>query len=228
MEESSPLAAKQAMRDPVLLVLVTVGAVVLIALLGAKVQQRRTDLLRQAADDLGFTFRPSDPTVAAALKGLVFFGRGQVSHARNVLRGEAHGLETMVFDYHDTLRVGTYTYRLQLSVVHFFKASANWPDFRLRPRHRSEVPGSSDIAFEDDPEFSKRYVLQSENAEATRALFNDDVREFFAGRPGVWVEAAGPRLIYSTGKMLDPAQLQAFLAEGFEVLNVFEAGGPPA
>lgn len=216
------------MRDPVLLVLVTVGFVVLIALLGARVQQRRTDLLRRAADEIGFSFRPSDPAVAAALKGLVLFSRGQVSHARNVMRGEAHGLETLVFDYHDTLRVGTHAYRFQLSVVYFVKANANWPAFWLRLRQRSDTPGPGMVLFEDDPEFSKRYVLQAANADATRVLFNDDVREFFTEHPGLWVEASGQRLIYSTGKMLDPAQLETFLAEGFAVLNVFEAGGQPA
>lgn len=215
------------MRDPVLLVLAVVGVVLLVALLGAKVQERRVALLRQAADELGFTFRESDPSVAAILNGFMLFGHGKASHARNVMRGEAHGLETLILDYHDTLRAGPRMYTFRLSLLSFLKPGEDWPRFSLRPRQRFEGTGDNDIKFEDDPEFSKRYVVRADDAESARRLFGDEVREFFRERPGLWVEAAGPRMVYSTGRMLAPEYFQGFLEEGFKVLNIFETGGQP-
>jgi hypothetical protein len=216
------------MRDPILLVLAVVGVVLLVALLGAKVQERRADMLRQAADELGFTFRDSDQSVAAILNGFMLFGHGKASSARNVLRGEAHGLETLILDYHDTLRAGPRLHAFRLSLLSFLKPGEDWPRFSLRPRQRFEGTGEKDVTFEDDPEFSKRYVLRADDADATRRVFSDEVREFFRERPGLWVEAAGPRMVYSTGRMLAPEHLQGFLEEGFEILNVFESRGRPA
>jgi len=213
------------MKDPIVLVLVTVGVVLLVALLGAKVQDRRTELLRRAADELGFTFRASDPGVAAILNGFMLFGHGKASHAQNVLRGEANGLETLILDYHDTLRAGSRLYSYRLSLLTFLKPGEDWPRFSLRPRRRGDEAG---IPFEEDAEFSKRYVVRVDDPEAARKLFPDEVRAFFVERPGLWVEAAGPRLVYSADKMLAPEHLQGFLEEGFEVLNVFEAGARPA
>lgn len=213
------------MRDPFLLVLAVVGVVLLVALLGAKVQDLRTSKLREAADELGFTFRDTDPSVAAVLNGFMLFGHGKASHARNVLRGEAHGLETLILDYHDTLRAGPRMYTFRLSLLSFLKPGEDWPRFSLRPRQRFEGTGDKDVTFEDDPDFSKRYVVRADDAEAVRRVFSDEVREFFRERPGLWVEAAGPRMVYSTGRMLAPEYLQGFLEEGFEILNVFESGG---
>lgn len=216
------------MKDPVVLVLVTVGAVLLVALLGAKLQDRRAEMLRRAADELGFTFRESDPSVAAILNGFMLFGHGKASHARNVLRGEANDLETLILDYHDTLRAGPRLHSFQLSLLTFLKPGEDWPRFSLRPRRRGDTAGDKNVAFEDDAEFSRRYVVRADDPETARKLFPDEVREFFVEHPGLWVEAAGPRMVYSAGKMLAPEHLQGFLEEGFEVLNVFEAPDRPA
>ena len=76
--------------DPILLVLLTVGAVIVLALLGAQVHQRRTNLLRQAADEMGFSFRESDLELARTFSDLGLFSQAQATHAVNVMRGEAH------------------------------------------------------------------------------------------------------------------------------------------
>jgi hypothetical protein len=211
--------------DPILLVLLTVGAVVVLALLGAQVHQRRTNLLRQAADELGFSFRETDPELAAASGGLALFSQAQATHAVNVMRGEAHGLEVLVFDYQYYVRVGNHTQHRRLSVLAFNDREADWPKFSLHPRRFYHRLAAGEIAFADDPAFAKAYLLHGSDEAAVRELFNDDVRHFFAQHAGAGVEGAGQRLVYCTGRLIDADQLRPFLEEGFRVKNVLQSGG---
>ncbi len=210
--------------DAILLVLLTVGGVVLLALLGAQVGERRTKLLRQAADDMGFAFRPNDPGLAAALSGLTLFGQGQASHARNVVHGAAVNPEVLVCDLHyiHAYSVGTSRQErhLRASVLTFLDREASWPSFCLRPRRFYQLrPGQTEVRFGEEDAFAKTYVLTGDDESAVRELFNDGVRHYFAQNPGLGAEAAGPRLVFSTGRLIAPEELRPFLEQGFRVMN---------
>jgi len=62
------------------------------------------------------------------------------------------------------------------------------------------------------------------DAEATAALFPEEVRRYFAEHPGLWVEGGEKKLILSRGNVLPAAGLRAFLENGFEVMNVLKTG----
>jgi hypothetical protein len=215
------------MRDmnPALLIAITVGAVVVLALLGALVQERRTRLLRQAAEDMGWSFREKDPVFAAALQGTGVLNQGQTQTVRNVLHGSAGGLDTLVCDVHYTVVYARNQQHRATTVLCFIDPSANWPILYLKPRQFFHRFVGREVNFDNDPAFAKSCLLQSDDEEATRALFNEDVRHFFAQNLTAAIEAAGPRLLYCPGRLVPPEELRPLLEEGFRVLNVLQGGG---
>ena len=214
--------------DAATLILLTVGAVVVLALLGAHVHERRAKLLRAAAEDMGFTFTPSDMALAASFNDLMLFRGSQAVHAVNVLRGEANGLEVLIFDFHYLTRIGNHSQQRRTSVLAFQDQQANWPAFCLRPRRFYHRLNTAEVTFEIDEGFNKLFLLQSDEADATRELFSEDVRHFFMQHTGVAVEGGGPRLVYCNGRVVSPEGLRPFMEEGFRVLNVLQTGGQPS
>jgi hypothetical protein len=212
---------------PVELVLLTVGAVVVLALLGAQVHERRAKLLRAAAADMGFTFTPSDTALAAAFNDLALFRSSHAVHAVNVLRGEANGLEVLIFDFHYITQVGNHSQQRRMSILAFQDKQADWPSFSLRPRRFYHRLTTGEVSFEIDEGFRKLYLLQSSETEVVRELFNEDVRHFFMQNPGAAVEGAGQRLVYCNGQLVSPEGLRPFMEEGFRVMNVLQTGGQP-
>src|SRR6476659_7788930 len=101
------------MDEALLLVLGPVAAFVVLALLLAQLQDRRAKQLREAADEMGFTFQPSDPALAVEL-----FGPVPGVNVLNVLRGKAQGLEVALFDMH---RAGgsVHSVHLRFSMIAF-------------------------------------------------------------------------------------------------------------
>jgi len=214
--------------DAVTLVLLTVGSVVVLALLAAQIHERRAKLLRAAAADMGFTFTPSDTALAAAFNDLALFRSSQAVHAVNVLRGEANGLEVLIFDFHYNTQVGNHVQQRRMSILAFQDQQANWPSFSLRPRRFYHRLNTGEITFEIDEGFRKMYLLQSSETDAVREMFNEDVRHFFMQNTGAAVEAAGQRLVYCNGRLVSPEGLRSFMEEGFRVLNVLQSGGQPS
>src|SRR5206468_10767690 len=187
--------------NAVTLVLLTVGSVVVLALLAAQIHERRAKLLRAAADDMGFTFTPSDTGLAASFNDLMLFRGTQAVHAVNVLRGEANGLEVLIFDFHYNTRIGNHVQQNRVSILAFQDRQADWPSFSLRPRRFYHRLNTGEVSFEIDEGFKKLYLLQAPDTEAVRELFNEDVRHFFMQHTGTAVEGGGQRLVYCNGRL---------------------------
>ena len=86
--------------------------------------------------------------------------------------------------------------------------------------------GYQDIDFESHPtaaEFSEKYLLRGKDEQKIRALFTDTALTFFAAHPDeVCVEGSGDELIwYQPEKTIEPADIPAFMKEGFEVFRLF-------
>jgi hypothetical protein len=213
--------------DAVTLLLLTVGSVVVLALLAAQIHERRAKLLRAAADDMGFSFIPSDVTLAATFNDLMLFRGSQAVHAVNVLRGEANGLEVLIFDFHYNTRIGNHVQQRRMSILAFQDRQANWPLFSLRPRRFYHRLNAGEVTFDIDEGFKQLYLLQAPDTEAIRELFNEDVRHFFMQHTGIAVEGSGQRLVYCNRRLVSPEGLRPFMEEGFRVMNVLQTGGQP-
>ena len=209
------------------LVFVILGTVGVFAYLGMRADKKRTDGLRQTAEEMGFEFTPApDAGMLGRYPGFHLFSQGNGRTVENLLRGRAGGLDVSVFDYSYSTGGGKSRHTWRQTVLAFEIDDVDLPTFSLRPEtvfHKiGQWFGYQDIDFETHPRFSNSYLLRGANEDAVRALFRDDVLEYYEDNAGVCTEGHGGRLVYFRSEhRTDPTQVRPFLEEGFRVLALF-------
>ena len=89
--------------------------------------------------------------------------------------------------------------------------------FALRPEgivsKGDQWLGASDVDFDDDPAFSKRYQLMGTDEDAVRELFAGSIREELTNEPGWSIEGRGQWIVlYRRGQLLGAGELGSFVA----------------
>lgn len=217
--------------NPALIPLLLLGGAALGAVIVgfARAERKRTEALAQAAATLGLVFEPrGDLDLLRAIADLPLFNRGHSRRAKNVMSGHAAGQpDGRIFDYTYTTGGGknAHTWRQTVALI---PAGHQLADFVLAPEnffHRiGELFGYQDVDFEENREFSSRYLLRGRDETAIRAAFNADILAFFAGEPGWTIEARSGHLgIYRAAKRARPEDLQGFLADVQRVAQALRA-----
>lgn len=194
---------------------------------------RRAAATRRAAFEVvarqaGWSFSPesiSPETVGAG--DFPLFTHGRARKAQNVMRSADPGQQVSVFDYQYTVGAGQDQHTTVQTVVHV-PIPLSLPPFVLSPEnilHKvGAVFGYHDIDFDSSPEFSKKYLLRSKEAEEqVRDVFTPSVRSYFEQREPLTVEGgAGGVLVYRPGKRVRPEDLLAFVEDARSVARQFE------
>ncbi len=201
-------------------------------ILDRKLNRMRAGLLKSRADELGFEFHPDgDKDLKDWLSRFRLFSKGRSRKFKNILRGRTCDLDVVVFDYQYTTGYGNYARTYETSVVGFRTYDINLPEFVLRPErfwNRVGVTlfGQQDIDFDTHPVFSKAFLLRGPDETAIRELFTESVLTHFESQSGVSVEAAGGTLLlYRHARLVGPADVRAFLTDGFALLEQFREPG---
>jgi len=215
------------MMDGALIVLGCTVLVVVVALIGAALQDRRGMQLQQAADEIGFTFKREDQVLAVELFGAAAANAVRV---QNVLFGQAYGLEVFVFDLLQLVRRAQYVRHVRFTLLVCRDEHATWPVFALNPRQflsrLGGMSGGGTPMFENDVAFARRYRLEAVDPEAVSEIFTEEARRYFTNHPGLWVQGKEQKLTISQGKVMPASGLRAFLENGFEVMNVLKGEEP--
>jgi hypothetical protein len=197
-------------------------------------EKKRTEAMRQAAEELGFDFTAADrDNLADRLGGFHLFGQGRSKRVHNVLRGESNDLRVTIFDYRYVTGGGKSSHTWNQTVICFQMKEQGLPSFFLRPEtfldRISGLFGFQDIDFDEHPVFSKKYVLRGRNVPAIRELFTEEVLTFYEGVDGISTEANGNRLLfYRHGKRIKPLEIREFMEEGFAALAVLRPSTEPS
>ena len=206
-----------------------VAIVIGVSLYSARMQRLRREAIARFADELGLTFSPEDSEqFRSRLIEFQLFKEGRGQKLFNLLRAEAEGVLLSVFDYQFTTGHGKNQHTHKQTVLTVESQALHLPPMTLRPESLLDaiagVLGFRDIDFEDNPEFSRRFLLKSPNESLTRKLFDAEVFEFFVARRDIALEAGRNRLVvYRRGKRVKPADLKALLADGLQLNNLFAA-----
>lgn len=176
-------------------VLVGIGGIGYASYLGEK---KRSAATRTVAQTMGFVYE-EDPDLAAVgtdIFDLPLFQAGHSRKAKRLMRGKLADRETAIIDYQYTTGSGKSSHVHQQTVVVFPDRAKGLPDFRLSPEGflhgLAELFGAQDIDFEQNAEFSTRYLLKGPDEAAIRKAFTIDVLAWFAGAPG-WCVQSGER-----------------------------------
>lgn len=199
---------------------------------GYKQAQERRQALQALAPQIGFSFQGEDWNEPSPELDTALFNRGGGRRFRNIMTGECSGLKANLFDYSYVISNGksssTYT-----QTVAAFAPERSFPLFELRPEGFFDRVGDvfthSDIDFDSNPEFSRRYMLRGEDREKVQALFTPSLLTFFEGLTPdeKWhVEGNGQSLIfYRAGVTVDASEITSFRDETAAMAQTFLKSG---
>ncbi|MGE5671959.1 MAG: hypothetical protein ACM31E_10970 [Fibrobacterota bacterium] len=191
-----------------------------------KNEQKRTASIEAAAKTLGFTF-DKDTVHACTIASLPFklFTTGHSKRTKNVMEQNGNDLSIAHFDYSYSIGSGKNKNIYNQTVTVFQSPKLNLPSFLMGPErffHRiGDVLGFKDIDFDDEPEFSKIYLLKGNDEKAIRSFFDLSLLRFFKIRPGLSIETANNSLVvYNKSKRIKPDQINAVLKERIEIYTM--------
>lgn len=196
-----------------------------IAWLGWMQEKKRKEAMQAAALALGFTYAETGETQSW---GLPLFERGRSRVARYVLTGETAGNTVTLMDYQYTIGSGKNSQTHRQTVALFPEAGRGLPAFELGPEnflHRiGQVFGYQDIDFDEDPEFSKAFLLRGEDEAAIRKVFTASVRAA-CGNFTEWTMQCreGRVAVFQPGRRTDPSEIPSFLANALRIVTAIRS-----
>ena len=124
---------------------------------------------------LGYGYRDEDTNLANTFSSLASFSDvdGFETRSLDVLSKEADGVQTWLFDH------ASRKPRKLRTVCVIRARKLQVPHFRLLATGGSLRPRDAQVSFQDDPDFSKTFVLTTDNPAAIRRLFDPALRQHF-------------------------------------------------
>ena len=194
---------------------------------GKRLEEKRTMQLTAIAHKLNLQFSPEgDDSLLERLNHFHLLSQGHSGRIWNMLHGETNNVELAVFDYRYLTGSGTHFSVYNQSVIYFRSPKLNLPQFAVRPEgifHKiGSVLGYKDIDFESHPHFSKKYLLRGDDESVIRALFNNELLNYFESQQNISVEGGADQLVfYWAEKLIEHEEAERFMDEGFQVFEQF-------
>lgn len=202
---------------------------VLLFVIVARIEKKRTDAIQAKAAELGLSFEKEDRrNLSDRFSHFKLFGRGHGRRVKNIIEASADDMRIEIFDYRFTTGGGKNSQTHKQTVIAVDAKSLDVPQFLARPERLFDGIGSflgfQDIDFDDDRQFSKSFVLQGESEEAVRELFTSEVRQFFISQMPCAIEGNGRTVIYyKPGKRLSPDRLKDLMGIAFRLSQLFSS-----
>jgi carbonic anhydrase len=218
------------------MVLAVVVAVAIAALVAAarRQEEERVAAIRTAAARMGWSFRPDVEFDALPdLKRFELFRQGHSRNLRNLMTSPPGSIRAVTFEFSYVVSSGKSSSTHTQTVFYATGDELQVPSFSLRPEHFlhrvAAMFGFHDINFDDRPEFSRRFLLRGEDADAVRHAFTHPVTEFFEAHPACCAAGTGHELLFwEPGKRMDPDELETFVAEGYDLASRMAGTPRPA
>jgi len=191
-----------------------------------RVSKKRREALAKFAQSRDLEFSKEEPHIRG-VPSFHLFKQGESSSFKNVIQGRLDGQDIKFFDYSFEINGGGETNTTQTQTVIVFNVKdKKLPAFELRPEyfyHKiGALVGYNDIDFQEDPQFSKKYLLKGKDEGAIRNLFHSQIRNYFLKNEKWCVEGDGQWLIvYKAGRTTRVDSLSQFLHQTFEIFRLF-------
>ncbi len=195
-------------------------------LYGMFAEKKRREAIQAMAESLGLEYAATLPSSDQPLFSdyqLASQGRGRKTS--NVIVADSGELRMILFDYQYTTGSGKNSSTHRQSVVLVSSPSLRLPEFRLAPegffQRVAEFFGSKDIDFEEDAEFSKRYLLQGPVEKAIREFFDAGRRKHFLEFDRLHVEGRGSSFIFfQLRTRCDAEALKGMMQQAYQLYSV--------
>ena len=210
---------------PILAVGGVVGLIAGIVYLAWLMEKKRTEAMTAFAQSHGYVFEGATPQMIDELTAFKLFNQGRARTAKNTMRGAKDTGAIRICDYQFTTGSGKHQQVHQQTIVVLKTPGRQAPHFFLR-RQRAlfdalgKVFGGQDINFDDDPTFSKAYVLQTNGDEQQlRGFMSPGLRDALSKMvdKNILMEVVGDTLIMHQGRRLKPDQLEGLIADAINI-----------
>lgn len=213
---------------PELIFFLFIGIVVCAAVLSYYFDRKRTAAMRAVATSMGFNFVASDFDFIRTVKAFPLFTHGRRTKGKNIIRGNANGVDVTILDYQYTTGSGKNSHTWKQTIMMFKSGALRLPCFALRPESLfakiGQVFGYQDIDFASNPSFSRQYLLRGEPEEEIRRVFNGNVLSFLEKRSGLSVEGDEDGLLfYRVARLVAPDRIKPLLEEGFGLFSLLRS-----
>jgi hypothetical protein len=205
---------------------VVIGIATATWMLSNFISQKRTNILKVVALQLGFAFEGDDWSHGSRAPQLEtpLFERGRDKIFRNIMTGSREGVDSSFFDY----SFGRGRHSTQQTLATFTQDS--WlPLFEIAPKNIVGKLGDAilrnDIRIGSHPGFSSQFRVRSSEEEKVRPVLTPGLLTYLEGLdPKMkWhIEGCGLSLvIYRLGKMVKPDDIAAFVDETTAIAKAF-------
>ncbi len=216
---------------PIIIVLGIAGAVIWLVVMAGK---KRTAAWEEISRRLGGKFTPKGSTDFSAFP-FQLFNRGSRRKMKNHLEWESEGVLVHLADYQFTVHTSTgrntssKTYRQTICILE--KEGLDLPRTFLRRQVAlfdwvgSKV-GAQDINFEEDPEFSKAFVLKGDEVR-TPQIMVPELRQHLLQNKKAFktLEMNGNALMLNFGKRRKPEEYTDLVAMAMPIYYMSSSGG---
>jgi len=214
--------------EPFWLIFIGIAAlVIIIIVLNQWFEKKRKEAWQKAAEDLHIEFLGNNNNVLSRCGGMKLFSRGRSRRFLNAICGDAGDTNITLGDYRFRTGSGKNSNTRVYTLCVLQSNQLNVTGCYLRPQIAffdsiGAMLGGQDIDFEEDHAFSRAFVLQGEDEEAIRKLFNSEVRRWFVDRKDrhLQFEARNNTLVFHTGRRHKPDQAKELMQEALEIMNL--------
>ena len=214
------------MINPVEIFLLTIIGILLawIGIQRSSHIRERKGSFKEVAEKHGYSFKENGPGFLRRLGRFKFFSQGSNRTATNVITGKVGNLEFKVADYRYVSGFGSSASAHSHTICLISDFEMNLPHFFLRHEdglydYLGKLFGGQDINFEDDPDFSKAFILQGDDEIALKYLFNAATRKLLMKYAGTCaqIEGVGNTLMFHRGGGVWAASVPAFIEEAADL-----------
>ena len=188
--------------------------------------KKRTEKMQGYAEARGYTFEGDAHSIGAQLHEFKLFNQGHSTRIMNAMRGSKETGAVHICDYQYSTGSGKNrtTHHQTIALLHTPGRRA--PHFFVRRQARffdaiGKLFGGQDINFEEDPDFSKKYVLQGAgDEEMLRRFMSPGLRELFTrlADRNLVVEVNGElMLIHQSRRLGKHEDIDALMADAVNI-----------
>jgi hypothetical protein len=225
---------------PVLIIAVGVGLSLYRHFATLSKEADRRELLDRLVSELGLDYEPNlDPSDFELFQRFGLAGEGHSRVSSNAIVADSGALRMVMFDHRYTAG-GRQRAIFHRQVVIGTADDLKLPNFRLSSDPRRSAATFSkllglnvnDIDFNDDPEFSKRFLLKGSDEKAVRDYFTRQRRAAFMQFPySTWTVLecnAHGFLFYKPRCEFDLEQIKALMNQAFFLYQILREDEPTA
>ena len=206
--------------------------IIIIGIILNKIYEKKARKVREILSYRGFTNLPesSHNEIISTLRAFSLFNKGHDKKMTNLLLKETNIGKIYIFDYgysesfySSSASLKTKLLRSERTVVYFYSNLIDLPQFTIEPggllaKNVGHVPDY--LKFEENPKFSKRYIVWGNNKDEIKKLFNNTVITFFLENEGFYAAGDKDKLIIYRDNIIKPDNIEQFLEKSMRLFNI--------